>query len=321
MPNSFIKPEVVVRGLLGALEREVTLPALVHREASSSFRGAKGDTVTLSVPAVTSARTRSMRSGATRNRDALAESKVALTLTENLYKDVPITDEELTLDIADFGAQVMAPITNAMVRGYEEILGDVIEGASYETTLPWNGNDPHGVLIDAGRALTDANVPMAGRACVVGTGLGAALKSSDQLRRADSAGESASLALREATIGMFAGFQVVESPALAPWFGVAFHRTAFALSSVAPVVPAGVPWGTTLNANGFAMRAIRAFDSSAAGWVDVLGFDSFVGAGVVHDHGSFDGFGKFIPSAAPDLSGNTDRKFVRAVALGSATSS
>lgn len=321
MPNAFINPDVVVRGILGALEREVTLPGLIHRDSGSGFTGAKNATVNIAIPATTSARRRGMGTGATRSRDSLAESQVAIQLTENLYKDVPITDEDLTLNITDFGSQVMAPITGAMVRGFEDIVADTMEGASYEVTVPWNGGDPHAVLVDAGRALTDANVPLSGRAVAVGSGLAANLKKSDQFRRYDSAGDSASLALREATIGQVAGFRVVESPGLAPWFAVAFHRTAFALATRAPVVPAGAGWATTLSANGFAMRALRQFDASADGWQDILGFDAFVGCTTVQDHGAFDGFGKWIPAAAPDLTGNTDRKFVRAVAIGSATSS
>jgi hypothetical protein len=40
----------------------------------------------------------------------LYERKVDLTLDTDVYLDVPITDEVLTLDIADFGAQVLNPV-------------------------------------------------------------------------------------------------------------------------------------------------------------------------------------------------------------------
>src|SRR5690606_20662143 len=146
MAHDFIKAEKVLFAGLGALEREVVLPSLVMRNSFGDFKGAKNDTIIITVPAYTSARERGMRTGATRSRDNLNEGQVSVTLNTNLYKDVLITDEELTLDIRDFGEQVMQPITNAMVRGYEEEVADLMEGASYEHTVSWDANDPHSTL-------------------------------------------------------------------------------------------------------------------------------------------------------------------------------
>lgn len=323
MANSFVKAEKVVLGALAALEREVVLPNLVWLDAGGNFKGAKGDKIILDVPATTSARSRTMRSGTTRNRDELKEGTVEITLTDNLYKDVLITDEELTLDIRDFSRQVMSPIIGSMARGYEEEIADTMEAASYEHTQTWDASDPHSTLSAAGMDLTRSNVPSSGRAAVLGTRLALEFVTADQVRRADSAGDMAQVALGEATIAApFAGFsRIVVSNAIDPNVGFAFHRTAYVASSQAPVTPAGAPWGATVVRNGLAMRALRAFDASADAWVDVLGFDTFIGSNTVKDHGAFDLNGKWVPAAVPDNSGGTDLKFIRAVKITAGSSS
>lgn len=323
MAHDFIKAEKVLFAALGALEREVVLPSLVWRDAGGSFKGAKGDKILLTLPAYTSARQRVLRSGTTRTRDTLNEGQVEITLDTNLYKDVLITDEELTLDIRDFGEQVMQPITNGMVRGLEDEVADLMEGASYTHTRTWNATDPHKTLAQCGADLNRSNVPMSGRAVVLGSRLALEFITADQNRRNDSAGDTAQAALREATIATpYAGFsRVVVSNAIDPNVGFAFHRTAYVLSTQAPVTPSGVAWGATVTAGGFAMRAIRQFDSSAAGWVDVLGFDAFAGSNTVRDHGAFNLDGKWVPSEDPDNSGGTDLRFIRAVKITAGTSS
>lgn len=320
MASDFILAEKVVGAVIGALQRETVLPQLIWLDPAGDFKGAKNDTITLKIPAVTSARRRAMRSGATRTRDSLHEAKVSLTLDTNLYKDIEITDEELTLDISDFGAQVLSPIVTSMVEGWEEEVADLMGGASYETEIEWDGADPHATLVDAASALDDAKVPQSGRGVVLGSGLAGEFLKSDQVRRFDSAGPAASNALQQATMMNLAGFSVIKSAALLPNEGFAFHRTAYAASSKVPVVPAGVGWGTTMSSKGFTMRAIRDFDSSADGWVDILGFDVFVGSDIVQDHGDFDGNGKWVAAEDPDLDDDTDLKFVRAVKIVNAAS-
>lgn len=316
MANEFIKPEVVVGAVLAALQREIVLPQLIWMDPAGDFKGAKNDTLTLSIPAVTSARKRTMRSGTTRTRDSLAEGKVAVVLDTNLYKDVEVSDEEMTLDIQDFGRQMLQPIVSAMVQGWEEEIADLMTGATYENSVTWDGNDPHGVLVDAGVFLDSAYAPASGRFCVLGTNLAADAVKSDQLRRADSAGTAAATALQDAQIPPVGGFsRVYKSAALPPDKGYAFHRTAYAGASKVPIVPQGVTWGTSMGSNGFSMRAIRDWDSSADGWVDILGFDAFVGTNVVEDHGEFGTDGKWVAATEPDNDAGTDLVFIRAVEI------
>ena len=180
--STFIKAEKVTATALGLLLRELTLPQLVWRDAAGDFAGAKNDTISIRLPAYAPARSRALRSGASRTKDGLFERKVDVTLDLDVYKDIPITDEQLTLDIADFGAQVLNPVLIGIAEGLEQDLADTMTGATYQSTLTHTlaSDDPYGTVVSARMLLNNAHVPLAGRALVVGTDFEAALLNSSK---------------------------------------------------------------------------------------------------------------------------------------------
>lgn len=299
MASTFIKAERIASQALGLLEREIVLPALVWRNAGGDFRGAAGDTITMRVPARTTARTRPLRppaSGAGARTvgsegtgiitmDDLVETAVDVTLDTAVYSAVPIGDEQLTLDITDFGEQVAEPQVRAIAEGVENALVAEMTGATYATTLyfdPANttGAEPYDVLVDARVALNKANVPMNERFLVVGSDFEGILLKSDELHQADKAGSDS--ALRDATIGRIAGFsQVVVSNALPSDVGFAFHRSAFVLNMQAPAVPNGATYGASRAAFGLSMRWIMDYDLRNV--QDRSMFDVYIGTNIVAD--------------------------------------
>ncbi|MBT2523267.1 hypothetical protein [Arthrobacter sp. ISL-28] len=64
--------------------------------------------------------------------------------------------------------------------------------------------------------------------------------------------------------GKVRGFLVVESTRLAADEIVGFVKEAFALVVRAPQVPAGAPFGASVNEGGFALRYVRSFDRTVA---------------------------------------------------------
>jgi hypothetical protein len=309
MAHVYVKPEKVVSAGLGLLARELTIPQLVWKNPVGDFTGAKNDTINIKVPAYATARTRTLRAGTARTRDDLDERSVAVVLDTDVYKDVVITDENLTLDIVSFGEQVLTPVMDAVARKLEDIIVAEIEGATYANTVEFDAADPFASIVEARKALNNARVPMSGRSLVVGSNLEAALIVSDRFSRQDSIGPAAATALGDAKLGRIAGFDVFTSPAIDPDEGYAFHKTAFTMSTVAPAIPAGAPWGATMSHGGFALRVVRVLDS--ADIVDVLATDAYVGTSVVTDRGALTN-GVFEP--AEDASGGSDL-FVRAVKI------
>ena len=267
MANTFIKATRVAAAALGLLEREIVLPGLVWRDAGGDFAGAGGDTISIRVPARTTARTRTLR-GARGSAsegtgiitmDDLTETKVDVTLDTDVYNAVPVTDEELTLDITDFGAQILAPQVRAVAEGIENALVDEMLGATYATTLTLDTADPYKTAVDAGVALNKANVARTERYLVVGADMEGVFLKSDHLSKVDQAGDDS--ALRRAVIGRLAGFgDVIATNALPPDVGIAFHRTAFVLGMRAPAVPSGASFGSSQTYQGLAMRWLRDYD-------------------------------------------------------------
>src|SRR5690606_27518808 len=140
-------------------------------------------------------------------------------------KAIGVTDEEMTLDIENFGVQVLNPAMSSVTRKVEDLLASEISGATYETTVSLDADDRYEGLVDARIALNKANVPMGGRFLAVGSSVEAAILKSDRLSKFDQAGDAD--ALREAQIGRIAGFTAVSVPGLDPDLAVAAHQTAF----------------------------------------------------------------------------------------------
>lgn len=269
MANTFIKSQKITAMALGLLQREIILPALVWTDATkpSDWVGNAGDTVSIRVPARTTARTRTLRGARTSasegdgiiTMDTLVETKVDVTLDQAIYSAVPTTDEEETLDIVSYADQILTPMVRAVAEGAENKIAKVMQNTTYAHSVTISAADTFPGFVDARRYLNDENVPMNDRIVVVGSALEAALLKDDHFNRFDASGSDS--ALRDATIGRIAGFpQVVVSQALNPDEGYAFHRTAFSAVMVAPKVPSGASYGSTLSRNGLSLRWIKDYD-------------------------------------------------------------
>lgn len=294
MAHTFLKAEKIAAASLGVLEREIVLPALVWRNAGGDFRGALDDTVTLRVPARTTARSRQLRGVRQTQGDSasnaprgiielseLTETAVPVTLDEDIYNAVAITDEQLTLDIAQFGEQVLVPQIRAVAEGLENKLAETMVGADYAYELDLSENeDPYETFIEARKLLNMANVPTNDRIAVVGAEIEALILKSKHLSEADKAGDNS--ALRDAVIGRYAGLpRVYVSNALPSDVGFVFHRTAYVMSLQAPVVPPSVVDGSTQTYAGLAMRWIRDYDAAQLQERSIV--DCYVGTNIVAD--------------------------------------
>jgi hypothetical protein len=207
---------------------------------------------------------------------------------------------------------------NGLVRGVEDEIIAEIEGATYPTEhqLDLDLVAPYKTATQARRRLNDARVPMDGRAMIVGSGVEEVFLNSDQFIRADRSGDSN--AFRDALIGRVAGFNVYVVPGLAPDKAYAFHRTAFVLSTRAPLVPQGAPWGASMAWGGFSLRAVMAIDPETV--VDNFNADIYIGTNTVPDYGEFDENGYWEPAVEVDLDYDTP-VFVRAVEISADLSS
>lgn len=288
MANTYLKSNRIAAAALGILEREIILPGVTWRDAGGSFKGAFGDTISLRVPARTTARTRTFRGARPEASegsgvivmDELTETKVDVTLDTAPYSAVAITDEELTLDITNFGEQILTPQVRACAEAVENAVAAEMTGATYATNLTLDTADPFNTVVDARVALNKANVPMGDRFLVVGADLEGIFLKSDHLNTVDKSGTDS--ALRRAVIGRLAGFDaVIVSNALPSNVAFAFHKSAYVLSMQAPAIPEGATFGASRSAYGLAMRWLRDYDFRNV--QDRSLVDTYIGTNIVAD--------------------------------------
>ncbi len=290
MANAFLKPTVIINTALGLLYREIVLPSLVWTDAVPDFAGALNDTVSLRVPGRLTARSRAMRgTGGARTitMDNLTDTKVDVTLSTDLYSAVPVTDEELTLDIVDFAGRILAPSIRAVAEGIENSLVATMQDATYATVInvatTAATSNVYNAAVDARKALNDANVPLSNRRLVIGSAIEASILKDPLFVQAQQSGSTD--ARTDALIGRIAGFDVFTSNALNPEEGYAFHSSAFILAVRAPSIPAGVAFGASESFQGMALRWIRDYDF--ANVQDRSLVDAFCGSAIVPDGASF----------------------------------
>lgn len=285
MANETIKAAQIVEAAVLLLQREIVLPRLVWRQADANFVGALDDTITLRVPAVLDARTRTMRSNTALTFDEFAETAVPVKLDTHVYNGLKIRDEELTLDIRDFASQVLAPQIRAVAEGMEDVIATALAAADAEASsidFVEGTDEPFDVLVDARRKLNLLNVPMEGRVFLMGANVEAAVLKDDKINQVNTSGTDD--ALREATINRLSGFTLVTSNAIDPDAAYAFHRTAIALGMVAPSLPDGAASKARVSLEGLAMRYLRDYaPENSTGPVDRSLVDAFVGAASVED--------------------------------------
>lgn len=283
MANTILKAEQILSAGLGVLERDVVLPGIVASDASQHFsaRSPKNDTVSIRVNGRTTAKDKAWRDKtAAIEISDLNEFKVDVKLDTHPYNAIELTDEELSLDIDEFTGQVIEPQTRAVVERLEDKIATKISTASYPIdSLIAIGSDFYAAAVKARKELNDYNVPRDGRTFLVGTAVEEAVLLSDQFRKFDQSGDAN--ALREATIGRVAGFDIVVSNSIHPQEAYAFHRSAFQAVYRVPATPLGGVTTASGSYAGVALRWVRDYDSTHM--VNRSTFDTFFGINVVTD--------------------------------------
>lgn len=291
MANTIIKAEQIVEAAALLLQREIVLPRLVWTQPDAQFKGAKDDTITLRVPAVLSSRTKTLRDNAALQADEFTETSVAVKLDTWVYSLINVTDENLTLDIRDFSAQVLAPQMRAVAEGMEDVIAAALAGATVgfpSQTVTFDGTTAgQGVwetLVNAGATLNALKVPRANRVFLCGTNVEAALLNTEKFVKVDESGSSS--ALRDATIARLAGFTIVGSLAIGANEAYAFTREAIAFANVAPQLPDGATMKARVATEGLALRYLRDYNpTNSTGPVDRSLVDAFCGAVSVEQDG------------------------------------
>lgn len=266
MANTWITANAgkIARFALATLQEDVVLGQTVHRDFDNEFGGGSGDTINIRVPASLAARTYASSNRYTTpiTYDDLTEASVPLALDTILYSAVRLPDEEMTLDVADFTAQVTMPQSEAVAQGLEDAIAAEMNGLSATSGLQFPLAPTAGQMLnefaDAREKLRLNNVPTTNLFAAVAPDVATKILKDTDFRRVDASGSDG--ALRDAIIGRIHGFTVVESNKLTTGTAVFYHRDAFALATRAPIVPRGASAGASVSAYGYSMTWTADYD-------------------------------------------------------------
>lgn len=293
MANTFIKESQIVDAAALLLQREIVLPRTVWAQPDAAFVGALNDTVTLRIPAVRTAGTRTMRSNTALSPTDLTETSVPVVLDTHVYDLLNITDEQLTLDIIDFARQVLNPQLRAVAEGMEDVIAAALAGANVaagqeldpiDTSTAPSSGEAFAVAVAARKVLNDLNVPRSERVLVLGSELEAWFLNDPVVNNHNSGNRDA---LEEATINRIAGFTILGSNAVGSDEGYAYHRTAIGFANVAPALPDGAAMKSRVATETLALRYLRDYNpTNSTGPVDRSLVDAFVGASSVEEDGN-----------------------------------
>jgi hypothetical protein len=254
-----VKPEKIVGVASAGLEQELVLPAVFRRESIEPFRGAKDDTINVTVPGVLPYRSygwRNDRSTAIQY-DTYSEKKIARSFGDDIYSGVELTDEQATMDFNGWtklaGAQV-----DAIGRGLAVKSTRAVENAPYEVRVTLDPANLRKSLVTLKIVMDRLRVP-GDRTLFVNDELEIALLDDDKLNLASNVGDAeAESALREASLGRKFKFNFVKGDELVT-DSYALMDSGFVFLTAAPAVPQSA-WGATASADGVALRWVKGFD-------------------------------------------------------------
>jgi hypothetical protein len=265
MANSFVIPGQVAATALALLRDDTPHAATVNRDYEENFGPGKGATVNVRTPATLKARRRALDAGSAIVLDNVTEATQPVALTTMSYSAVPITDEDLTLRVEDFGRQILSPQVTAIAEDVENLVTATFQAIAETNTtasgIPaYDATKPDRQFTWARKKLRDMGVPASGLYAAVGTGVYADLLNASALQDVSQSGSDA--ALRNGSVGKVRGFSVIENNRMADDEIVFYHGDAVTLAVRAPRVPDGVAFGESMSAEGFAVRWIKDYDSS-----------------------------------------------------------
>ena len=143
------------------LTRLLVLPMTASRVPGGEFAGSNGDTITVRVPQPSTARTQSTPGG-TITYDDVDEVAVDVTLA-HLYHAKLVSDEELSLNLEDFGRQITRVQVAAVATRAENQMATVMNNLSSDLTVEVDGSNIDEVILEARELLGRNDVPLTDR--------------------------------------------------------------------------------------------------------------------------------------------------------------
>lgn len=279
MPNTILTPDIIAREALMLLRNNAVMANLVHRDYSSEFVGAVGDTITVRKPATFVA---NEFDGNITVQDA-TEYGVEVKMDKHLDVSFAVTSKQMTMDIADFSKQLLVPAMQAFADKVDKYL-IALEAEATNRHAHASGVFAPADMIAARKFLTQNAAPLADRRFVVGATAEADLLGNELFVSAEKVGD-AGTALREASLGRKFGMDcyvdqnIEKTGDYTP--SIAFHKNAMALVTRPLALPMGASKSAIMNYDGFGLRVVYGYDMNSK--TDTVSIDMLCGVKMLDD--------------------------------------
>ena len=278
MANTILTPEIIAREALMVLRNNAVMANLVHRDYSDEFAGGVGDTITVRKPATFVA---NEYTGSIEVQDA-KESSVPVVMDKHLDVSFAVTSKQMTMDIADFSAQLLVPAMQAFADKVDKYLIG-LESEATSRHAHASGVIAPADMIAARKFLTENAAPLADRRFVVGATAEADLLGNELFVSAEKVGDTA--ALKEASLGRKFGMDVYVDQNIAKngnyTPSIAFHKNAMALVTRPLALPQGAAKAAIVNYDGFGLRVVYGYDMNTK--TDTISIDMLCGVKLLDD--------------------------------------
>jgi hypothetical protein len=269
MPNTFLTPDIIAREALMQLRNNAVMAQLVHRDYSSEFAGAVGDTISIKKPASFVAKE---FSDEIELQDA-TEDSIDVKLDKFLDVSFKVTSKEMTLDIDDFSQQLLIPAMQAFADKIDKYLLGLASGVTNSVSYTIGSGTARNTIVDARKFLTDNAVPLTNRNFVFGGNMEADLLKTDLFTSAEKVGDEGT-ALREASLGRKFGLDMYTDQNVTNT-DLMFHKNAFALVTRPLALPQGSDKSAIVNYDGFGLRVTYGYDINKKS--DIVSIDMLCG--------------------------------------------
>lgn len=278
MANTILTPDIIAREALMVLRNNAVMAKLVHRDYSNDFVGAVGDTITIRKPASFVA---NEFDGNISVQDA-TETGVEVKMDKHLDVSFAVSAKQMTMEIADFSAQLLVPAMQAFADKVDKYL-IALESEVTNRVPHADGVIAPADLIAARKFLTENAAPMADRRFVVGATAEADLLTNELFVSAEKVGDTA--ALKEASLGRKFGMDIYVDQNIAKTGGytpsIAFHKNAMALVTRPLALPMGASKAAYVNYDGLGLRVVYGYDINTK--TDTISIDMLCGVKLLDD--------------------------------------
>jgi hypothetical protein len=269
MPNTFLTPDIIAREALMVLRNNAVMARLVHRDYSSEFAGAVGDTITIRKPASFVAKE---YNNSIDVQDA-TETGVQVKLDKHIDVSFAVTSRQMTLEIADFSRELLVPAMQAIQDKVDSYI--LAQAAALPNSVSATG-DVQADMVEARAFMTKGKAPLTDRFFVASSDYEAEMLKTDLFVSAEKVGDEGT-ALREASLGRKFGMAVYadQNADNTDIEAVAFHRNAFALVTRSLALPNGAANAAIVNYDGFGLRVVYDYDINTK--TDTISIDMLCG--------------------------------------------